>query len=236
MPDTTSSALPLPELSSHFGSDDAPTIQQQDDDRLAQASLFLLCNIILLMKIVALLIGAILLAACGVASTPTQTIADPTTRPSPTTPATGGSAATRTPEPGFTLIPSTPILPTDTPAPCVNNAAFLADLTVPDNTEVVPGAPIDKRWEVQNIGTCDWNSNYRVAFFEGNQMSAAGEHALYPARAGNNAIVQVNMIAPDVPGDYTGRWQLRDPEGRPFGAVLFIKIVVIPLLSPTPTP
>jgi hypothetical protein len=147
-------------------------------------------------------------------------------------------AATRTPEPGFTLIPreATPILPTDTPAPCVNNAAFVADLTIPDNTEVVPGAPIDKRWEVQNIGTCDWNSNYRVAFFEGNQMGAAGEHALYPARAGNNAMVQINMIAPDVPGNYTGRWQLRDPGGRPFGSVLYIIITVIPLPTPAPPP
>ena len=175
---------------------------------------------------------ALCLTACAATTpTPSLTAANPTQRPTPTAPPV---AATRTPEPGFTLIPSTPILPTDTPIPCANDSAFIADLTVPDNTEVVPGAPIDKRWGVQNTGTCDWNSKYRVAFFEGNQMSAAGEHALYPARAGSNAVVQINMIAPDVPGDYTGRWQLRDPEGRPFGAVLFIKIVVVPLPSPTP--
>lgn len=189
------------------------------------------------MRRLAILIALLLLTACGSAtSTSAATDATQTSRPTPTAPATGGSVATRTPEPGFTLLPSTPILPTDTPTPCNNDALFVSDVTVPDNSQVVPGAPIDKRWEVQNTGACDWTRDYRVAFFEGNQMGAANEHALYPAKAGNRAIVQVNMIAPDVPGDYTGRWQLRDPQGQPFGPVLYIKIIVIPLPSPTPPP
>lgn len=185
---------------------------------------------------------ALLLSAC-VAGTPTSSTdnATPTTRPSPTAPQT---AVTTTPLPGFTLIPSlgSTLAPTpaglgqaNTPVPCVNDAVFLTDLTVPDNTEVVPGAPIDKRWQIQNTGTCNWNSQYRLAFFEGNQMGAAGEHAIFPAKVGAEANLQINMIAPDVPGDYTGRWQLRDPADQPFGPVLFIKITVIQLIPPTPT-
>jgi hypothetical protein len=65
-------------------------------------------------------------------------------------------------------------------------------------------------------------------------MSSTGEFAIYPAKAGTPAVIQVSLVAPDVPGNYTGRWQLRDPDGKPFGPVLFIKIVVIPLASPTP--
>jgi hypothetical protein len=190
------------------------------------------------MRLLATLLVLAFLTACGGAA-PEPTAFDATlTRveatPSVPVPTATPVPATRTPEPGFTLIPATPIQPTDTPAPCTNDAVFVADVSVPDNSQVLPGAPIDKRWQIRNTGTCDWNADYRVAYFEGSQMNAAGEHALYPARAGGNAVVQIGMTAPDVPGEYTGRWQLREPGGRPFGQVLFIKIVVIPLPSPAP--
>jgi hypothetical protein len=120
--------------------------------------------------------------------------------------------------------------------PCTVDAVFLTDMTVPDNSQVVPGAPIDKRWKVQNTGTCSWDSRYRLAFFEGAQMNAAGESAIFPAKAGAQAVLQVAMTAPDIPGNYTGRWQLRDPDGKPFGPVLFIKITVISLATPTAAP
>lgn len=189
------------------------------------------------MRRLAILIAPLLLAACGsAASTAAATDAAPETPPSSITALATEAGATRTPEPGFTLVPSTPIPPTATPAPCANDALFVNDITIPDNSQILPGAPIDKRWEIENTGTCDWNRDYRVAFFEGEQMSAAGEHALYPAKAGSKAIVQISMTAPAAPGDYVGRWQLRDPQGRPFGAVLYIKIIVIPLPSPTPSP
>jgi len=185
------------------------------------------------------LLIALLLCACDSATTTPSSIAPTdsaaTLAPSPTVPAFSPSA---TPQPGFTLIPNTPntaLPPTETPTPCNNDAVFTADVTVPDNSQLLPGAPIDKRWQIQNTGTCNWDSRYRISFFEGNQLNAAGESAIYPAKAGAPATLQVSMTAPDVPGNYTGRWQLRDPDGKPFGPVLFIKIVVIPLASPTPS-
>ena len=172
--------------------------------------------------------------ACG-SATP-ETVAPSATSTLPHTPTAPAVRSTDTPLPGFTLIPSTPILPTATDIPCANDAVFLTDVTVPDNSQLLPGAPIDKRWKVQNTGTCNWDSRYRLAFFEGSQMNAAGESAIYPAKTGAEAALQINMTAPDVPGDYTGRWLLRDPEGKPFGPVLFIKITVIPLPTPTASP
>ncbi len=186
------------------------------------------------MKRLSLLLMAICLGACDTLA-PTPVTPNPTSVPLP--PTAPEAVSTATPEPGFTLIPNTPIVvvPTDTPTPCVNDATFTADVTVPDNSQILPGAAIDKRWKIQNTGTCNWDSRYSLAFFEGSQMNAAGEAAIYPAKAGTPAILQVNMTAPDVPGDYTGRWQIRDPDGKPFGPVLFIKIVVVPPASPTPS-
>lgn len=179
---------------------------------------------------------ALVLCACDSTATPTLSgDATATLPPSPSAPAYFPSS---TPQPGFTLIPNTPntpLPPTQTPAPCTNDAVFTADVTIPDNSELLPGAAIDKRWKIQNTGTCNWDARYSISFFEGNQMNAAGDFSIYPAKAGTPAILQVNMTAPDLPGNYTGRWQLRDPDGKSFGPVLFIKIVVIPLVSPTPS-
>ncbi len=148
-----------------------------------------------------------------------------------------GAIATRSPEPGFTLLPATPpspVPPTNTPVPCISDAQFVSDITVPDFTELVPGASIDKRWAMRNTGACDWGPGYRLTFVEGNAMNAPSEHAVYPAKAGSEAVLQINMIAPDAPGEYTGKWQLHDPDGKPFGQVLFIKITVIALSTPQP--
>jgi Ig-like domain from next to BRCA1 gene len=183
---------------------------------------------------VLLLAVALTLAACGDGAQTANPINATPIPPTETVATPVAQAATRTPEPGFTLIPNTPVIPTNTPQPCNNGAVFVTDVTIPDNTAVLPGAPIDKRWQVQNTGTCNWTRDYRVAYFEGNQMGAAGEHALFPAKAGTRAVVQINMIAPDVPGEYMGRWQIRDASGQTFGQVLFIKIIVQPLPTTAP--
>ncbi len=67
-------------------------------------------------------------------------------------------------------------------------------------------------------------------------MGASGEQGLYPAKAGSEAVVQIAMTAPPAPGDYAGKWQLRDADGKAFGAVLFIKITVIETPTTTAAP
>ena len=179
-----------------------------------------------------LIIVAFLLVACA---TPTP-VPITVTRPLPTatlTVAASPPTPGRTVEPGFTLIPTTPLPPTSTPVPCTSDAKFVRDITVPDFSPINGGAIMDKRWAVRNSGTCDWGREYRVMFVEGSSMGAANEQALYPAKAGSEAIIQISMTAPIAPGDYNGKWQLRDPKGKSFGEVLFIKIKV---LAATATP
>jgi hypothetical protein len=118
--------------------------------------------------------------------------------------------------------------PSPTPAgPCTNNAHFVADVTVPDGTEFTPGQPIDKQWRVRNTGSCDWDADYRLVLVSGNALGAASEVALYPAKAGNEAILQLSMIAPPDPGSYTGRWQARSPAAKLFGDRIFVTINVV---------
>lgn len=118
--------------------------------------------------------------------------------------------------------------PSPTPAgPCTNNARFIADVTVPDGTQFLPGQPIDKQWRVRNLGTCDWGPDYRLVLVSGNALGASSEVALYPARSGTEAILEINMVAPAQPGSYTGRWQARSPTARLFGDRVFVTVDVI---------
>jgi hypothetical protein len=115
--------------------------------------------------------------------------------------------------------------PTATP-PCTDGLAFVEDVTAPDGTVVSPGASVDKQWLVQNNGTCNWDSRYRLRFAGGLAMGAATEQALYPARAGSQATIRIVFTAPSEPGIYTTAWQAFNADGFSFGDPVFMEIIV----------
>lgn len=115
--------------------------------------------------------------------------------------------------------------PSPTPA-CVPNLAFLEDLTIPDGTLVAPGTTLDKRWQVENSGTCNWDQDYRVKLLSGPDMEAKSEQALYPALSGTEAIIRMMFTAPEESGAYQSAWQAFDPNDEPFGDPFFMEIIV----------
>jgi hypothetical protein len=127
------------------------------------------------------------------------------------------------------VVESTPlptIFPTTNPADCVNNLTFLEDLTIPDNMFATFGLALDKQWLVENSGTCHWNSAYRLRNIGGASLGAPEEIALYPARAGTQARIQILFTAPFAEGVYESAWQAIDADGNPFGDPIYIRIAV----------
>lgn len=116
--------------------------------------------------------------------------------------------------------------PRPTQGPCINDAEFIADQTIPDGTQVTPGETLDKRWLVRNTGTCDWGPGYTLLHVSGPPMGADTQSGLYPARAGAEIEIQLTLTAPDDPGEHTTAWRMQDDHGQVFGDVLFITIVV----------
>ncbi|NTW08687.1 MAG: hypothetical protein HGA28_03870, partial [Anaerolineaceae bacterium] len=49
---------------------------------------------------------------------------------------------------------------------------------------------------------------------------------LIPALAGSKATIQINLLAPTVPGDYRSAWQAHGLDGQPFGDVIYLQIRV----------
>lgn len=169
-------------------------------------------------------------AACSTptpAATPTrQAIFAPQSSVSP--------SATPAPPPPAPSPPTLPPRPTATTF-CADNASFIEDLSIPDGSQVLPGAALDKRWSVRNSGSCDWGPDYRLVQVGTSEIQGPAEVALYPARAGSTAVWQVALVAPAAPGEYLGRWQARAPDGTLFGDEVFV-LIVVELPTPTPSP
>jgi hypothetical protein len=169
------------------------------------------------LKWIGLLVAALwLFSACSGegAATPTSDVYRPPTQ-----------VVTATPFPVTT--PETEAeRPTSEPV-CTNALWFFQDLTILDGTQVSAGERLDKRWLVQNAGTCNWNERYQIRLEAGSNMGVPQVQALFPARSGLEVTIRMNFIAPDEPGTYRSAWQAYDPEGVPFGDPFFIEVVVV---------
>jgi hypothetical protein len=159
------------------------------------------------------------LAACSSQATPTLYI--PPTRES-TQDISSQLAITTDPVSG-TGTPS----PQPSPSPaCIPGLAFLEDITIPDGTSVNMGEILDKRWLVENNGSCNWDHRFTLRLIAGPDMAAQPEYALFPARSGTQAEIRILFTAPQEPGAHRSAWQAHDPGGNLFGDPVYIEVVV----------
>jgi hypothetical protein len=103
------------------------------------------------------------------------------------------------------------------------NASFVADVTIPDNTQLDNGEEFDKTWRVRNSGTCAWPEDAVLAFLNGSKMDAPDSVEVGTAEPGTEVDVTVKMKAPADPGLYAGNWQMKTAEGF-FGTNLAVVI------------
>ena len=97
-------------------------------------------------------------------------------------------------------------------------ASFIADVTVPDGSYIAPGSSFTKTWRIRNNGTTTWNTNYKLFFASGSQMSGPSWVAMpYNVAPGQTVDLSVNLIAPTTGGTYRGNWKLQSDTGVTFG-------------------
>lgn len=182
-----------------------------------------------------LIMGAMALAACNSAPATGAPTRVPTETPlslSGIRISTLPPPATNTPVPAtFTSVPPTvAVQPSATPG-CVMSAAFVADVTIPDGSDVAPGSQLVKTWRIKNSGTCSWGPGLTAVFVGGNQLGGPSIVSIPPTEAGGTRDVSITLKAPASPGDYYGKWQVRASSG----AVLTGLTVSI-VIAATPTP
>ncbi|MFN8597258.1 MAG: NBR1-Ig-like domain-containing protein [Anaerolineae bacterium] len=119
---------------------------------------------------------------------------------------------------------------------CTYNVKFQGDVTIPDNSNIAPGATFLKTWRVRNDGTCTWGTGYRlhaIKFVGGNLNSDPTPIELpVIVRPGESADLSVSLVAPTVPGVYRSEWKLFVEGGTLIGVgangdtPLFAQIIV----------
>lgn len=112
---------------------------------------------------------------------------------------------------------------------CDLQSEFVSDLSIPDGTQVQPGASFVKSWRLRNTSACDWKPGVRLAHFEDEQMSTRSEgEPLAAIPKGATFDVSLQLTAPTASGLHTSTWRLRDPSGRSFGNRVYLAIKVQP--------
>jgi len=157
--------------------------------------------------------------------------------PSPT--ATSEPTATPQPLPTQALPPAptspsgTGLLPT-LPAASPDNATWIADVTVPDETLFAKNSKFTKTWKVENSGTTTWNSSYALIYIDGAPIP---ENTIISIVNEVKPKVQVELSvvlqAPASDGTYTVWFRMMNDKGQLFGDPLYVKFIV-GVVTPTP--
>ena len=129
--------------------------------------------------------------------------------------------------------PTQPVPPTTTPPPgivggngCDLSAQFVADVTIPDGTEVPAGKPFVKTWRLRNTSSCAWENGYKLKFLSDEIMGAAPELSIPPTPKDAEVDISVQLMAPSMAGVYTSTWRLLEPGGKLFGNRLWASVKV----------
>ena len=155
---------------------------------------------------------------------------------------------TNTPLPTNTIIPTATQLPTNTPTTsnnsssnCTNSASFISDITIPDNTILLPTSAFTKTWRLKNVGTCSWSAGYKLVFSHGERMNAPSEVPLSGnVLPGQTIDISVNLIAPDAENLFRGDYKLKDLNGQLFalsnGSTFYVQIESRAIAPPSQDP
>lgn len=144
-----------------------------------------------------------------------------------------------------TLLPSSTVIPTSTLPPTLTispipsatsmpcyQAKFITDISIPDDTKMVPGTDFIKTWRLWNTGYCNWDKDMIIVFDSGTLLARTKEYYFdQVVPSGEMVNVSLAMKAPEEPGTYQSNWRLKSPKGDLFGVgdqniPFYVRIIV----------
>lgn len=131
-------------------------------------------------------------------------------------------AATQMPSPQATASPTSGV-----PGLSGDIAVFVADVTIPDGTVLAPKTAFTKTWKLQNSGTTNWTTSYKLEFISGEQMGTiVSVPILQSVAPGAQIDVSVDMVAPANAGTYQSYWKMKNASGQFFNDSVYVLIKV----------
>jgi hypothetical protein len=117
-----------------------------------------------------------------------------------------------------TITPTSVVQPTVVTGSCTDRAAFVSDVTIPENSGFQGGTNIVKTWRIRNVGTCTWQTGYALIFVAGDQMGGTSPTAITGNVPPNGTVdISVKLTTPALNGTYRGEWKVRNANGVQFG-------------------
>lgn len=107
-----------------------------------------------------------------------------------------------------------------------DSSAFVADVTIPDNSTIDPGKAFTKTWTLLNNGTCTWGTGYQLAFQSGDQMGGVNTALTASVAPGSSINLSVKLTAPSTNGTYKGIWRMQNASNQAFGDTPWVIIKV----------
>lgn len=107
---------------------------------------------------------------------------------------------------------------------------FLADVTIPDASEIPAGTVFTKIWRLSNSGTTTWPRGCRLSLVHntGEKLSSV-ENIEIPGIVppGSSVTISVEMEAPSKLGRHLSYWRMHGPSGQPFGSRIWADIISV---------
>lgn len=98
-----------------------------------------------------------------------------------------------------------------------DRSRFVKDLSVPDGSIVRVNERFVKKWEIANVGTIPWVDRYlvRQGPAQARGRLRSDERTPIPRTLpGENCVIAVELVAPDMPGSCYAEWKMTDTAGR----------------------
>jgi hypothetical protein len=130
-----------------------------------------------------------------------------------------GSAAlppTRSLAQAHNVVPTTANIPVRYPLPG-DDDQFIADVTIPDGTDIVVSQTFTKVWAIRNTGTVTWHERrlLRQGLLDGPGLcSSPAEVPVPDTQPGSIVEISVTLVAPRYPGSCEVNWKMVDDQGR----------------------
>ena len=135
--------------------------------------------------------------------------------------------------PNLSSTSSSIILPSTDSTSGPDDAAFDADVTIPDNTTIKADHQFTKTWSIKNTGTTTWNSNYKLVYADGIAINDVPQVLITPSVAvpttvapGATVDLSISLVTPGDNGTYKYYFRMLNPEGHFFGESVYVLFVV----------
>jgi len=117
-----------------------------------------------------------------------------------------------------------------------DDAEFVGDVTIPDETYVKPDSAFRKTWRLRNTGSSTWTSDYSLALIDGERLGSPRMISVpWDVAPGQELEITAYLTAPSIPGTWRSDWRLVDDAGHLFGDSMWVIVSTGEIVESPPT-